>query len=295
MTTEQIEHFSQQDQYGTIFCPSFEIALFADEPRAKLVDGAIACYRLFLDRFGSEVQTFLASAMAKSRKFSQKSEDVFPTLCTDQKLLTLPMYRVFRGTSLMDYVPPVFMSGGFLNKFSCLQIHLPVGYCDRPEDVLDLCARLTAVFPYRGGYAGPALCWNDLSVDRESVVPALIKPLLKRYPGLSPGLPRTLSDQPMPPYNWLTLLGPGLLNAVGGFSRVTGDLSGDGISVLEMGSGACIRAGDTPSLGDVNRRDDLPLYRKVGAYLKPHRTYSKLRLKGMDFDETEAWLARFDT
>lgn len=295
MATMRFEDLTQQDEYGMVVCPSVEATLYSDESLSKLAEGVIACYRLFLDRFGSELQSFLASAMVKAQKFSQKKADVFPTLCGDPKLATLPMFRVFRGAGNMDYMPPVFMAGSTLNRFSCLQVQLPHTYADRPEDVLAFLGQLASNFPYRSGYAGLALCWNDLSVDRETVVPALIKPLLKRHPGLSPGLGRNLASQPMAPCNWLTLLGPGLLAAAGGLSRVKGDLAGDGISVIEMGHGACIRAGDVPKLGDLNRQDDLPLYRRVGAYLKPWRTYQKFRLKGMDFEETEAWLARFDS
>ena len=216
-------------------------------------------------------------------------------MCGDPKLATLPMFRVFRGADNMDYAPPVFMTGSKSNRFSCLQVQLPHFYADRPDDVLAFLAQLASIFPYRSGYAGLALCWNDLSVDRENVVPALIKPLLKRHPGLSPGLGRNLGSQPMAPCNWLTFLGPDLVSATGGLSRVKRDLSGEGISVIEMGDGACIRAGEVPKLGDLNRQDDLPLYRRVGAYLKPHRAYQKFRLKGMNFEETEVWLGRFDS
>lgn len=294
MAVRRHEELTSQDENGSMYCPSVEIALFSDAPRAEIAEQAIACYRLCLERFGSQLQLYLASAMMSAQKLTAARFEVFPTLCADPKLGTLPMYRAWRGGNIMDYNPPVFMTGGLLNKQSCLQVHLPAGLADQPEEILAFVAELCVRFPFRVGYAGLGLCWNDLVTGREVVVPSLIKPLLLRHPGLSPGLPRQLSAQPMPPVNWLTLLGPGLLQAAGGLDRLRRELSDDGIAIVPMGDGVCIRAGEAPMLGDTNRQDHLPLYHKVGALLKPHRPYQKLRLKGMDYEETEAWLARFD-
>lgn len=295
MTPAQLAKLTQSDEDGIMYSPSFEIALYSDQPCARLASPAIACYHAFLEGFGSDVSYFLASAMTRPRKFSLTKREVFPTLCLDDKLATLPMFRVFRGDDRLDYSPPVFMTGGFAKKFSTLQLHLPAVYIEQPEEALEFVARFASLFPYRAGYAGIGLCWDDLSVDRETMVPPLIRPLIRRYPGLSPGLPRSLSEQYLPPYNWLTLLGPELLAAVGGLSHVKEDLTEKGVTVLEMGHGACIRAGERPELGDRNRQNSLPLYRRVGAYFKPYRTYTAIRLKGLDFDETEEWLARFDS
>lgn len=294
-TSAQLATLAQRDDYGIAFSPSFEVTLYSGEPRPRIASPAIACYQRFLEQHGADVTSYLASAMTKSQKFTAAKREVFPTLCADERLDTLPMFRAFRGAGNMDYSPPVFMTGGFSRKFSCVQVQLPPDYVHRPEQALDVVARMASNFPYRSGYAGIAVCWNELSVDRETTVPPHLKPLLKRYPGLSPGIPRTLSEQPMPPYNWLTLLGPELLETVGGRSRVQRELSGGGISVLEMGDGVCIRAGDYPELGDRNRQDTLPLYRRIGAYFKPFRVYETIRIKGMDFEETEEWLARFDS
>src|SRR5262249_38312992 len=102
-------------------------------------------------------------------------------------------------------------------------------------------------------------------------------------------------DQKLPPVNWLTLLGPELLGELGGVGAVHHALSGDVVSVMSLGPGVCIRAGETPQLGDLNRRDDLPLYRKVGSYLSKYRGTQEIELTGLDEDESEEWLARFDS
>lgn len=293
-TSLSLEKFNQRDEYGTIFSVSLEIALYAQAPKGELAEGPIACFEMYRDRFRDGMKWYLASAMRKPRKYADRYAEVFPTLCREpDKSFPLPFYRVFNGDGVLDYRPPVFatLSDG---NYSCLQVHLdPAMAADWPA-LQALLAELAQAFPFRAGHVGYALCWNDMSVDRDVDVSQLIGPLLKRHPGLSIGNPFELCDQPLPPVNWLTLLGPQLLKKLGGVAKVERDLSDDAISVFPMGAGLCIKAGGAPQLGDVNRRDTLPVYRKVGAYLKPCRVAQEMELTGLDEEESEAWLARFD-
>jgi hypothetical protein len=294
-TSLSLEKFNQRDEYGTIFTVSLEIALYAQAPKSDLAEGPISCFERYRAKFRDGMKWYLAGTMRKPRKFSDKYAEVFPTLCTEpDKSFPLPFYRVFNGSGILDYRPPVFatLSDG---KYSCLQMHLDPAMAANWNDLKALLADLAKAFPFRAGHVGYAVCWNDMSVDRDADASQLIGPLLKRHPGLSIGNPFELCDQPLPPVNWLKLIGPELLKKLGGPAKVERDLSDDAISVFAMGSGLCIRAGDAPQLGDVNRRDTLPLYRKVGAYLKPYRVAQEMELTGLDEEESEAWLARFDS
>jgi len=172
---------------------------------------------------------------------------------------------------------------------------LPPEWATNWNDLRTLLAELAGAFPYRYGHVGYALCWNDMSVERDIEVSTLIRPLLKRYPGLSLGNPFELCDQDLPPVNWLTLIGPELLETIGGIDNVRQALADDdAISILPLGRGVGIKAGETPQLGDLNRGDDLPLYRKVGTYLREYRGEPEIELTGLNEEESEAWLARFD-
>jgi len=267
--------------------------LYANKALPDLADGATAVYRLFIQKFGGSVNSYHARSMRTARRFSAKYAEIFPTLC-EEPGLSLPAYQVFSGSGLQDYLPPLFATG-YHSTFSWLQLHLPTALADDPDAVLSLVAMLAERFPYRCGHVGFSLCWNNLSVARDIEVPALIGPLLKRYPGFSLGTPNELCDQDVPPVNWLTLLGPELLQKLDGLGGVRQALADDAISVTQLGAGVCIRAGETPQLGDVNRKEDLPLYRKVGSYLKDFRGQQEIELDGLDEDESEAWLARFDS
>ena len=288
-----LEKFSQRDEDGTMYSASLQFVLYANKPLPELAKGATACYELFVERFGDSLDWYLARSMRKARRFSEKYVEIFPTLCKESGP-GLPLYRVFHGSGLQDYLPPVFATGAYAD-FSWLQIHLPPALANDWKGVLTLLKVMAEPFPFRYGTVALSLCWNDMSVDRDIDVPRLIGPLLKRYPGFNVGTPRELTDQAVPPVNWLTLLGPELLRKLGGIGDVRREFADDeAISVMPLGHGALIRAGEFPQLGDRNRRDTLSLYRKVGSYLKDYRGDQEIELDGLTLEESEKWLARFD-
>ncbi len=284
---------AQADADGTMFSPSLQIVLYADKPLTELAAGAIACYQLVVQQFGGALTLYHTRSMRTTRRFEQKYADVFPTLCSANDP-GLPGYRVFNGASLQDFVPPAFTTGSY-STHSFLQLHLRAAMAEDWEQVWALLTWMALPFPFRFGTVGYSLCWNDVSVDRSNEVPRLIGPLLKRYPGLNIGTPREICDQPMPPVNWVTLLGPELLQQVGGLGPMQQSFADEPqIQVAPLGAGAVVRAGVVPQLGDRNRRDDLPQYRRVGAYLKRLRGYQEIELDGLTLEESEKWLARFD-
>ena len=289
-----LEKFTQRDKDGTLFTASLQIALYARKPLPEIADGAIACYRVFLKRFGKSVTIYLAGTMRRVRRFSEKYVEIFPTLCKESGL-GLPLYRVFNGSELQDFNPPIFATGAY-RDFSWLQVHLPPSLANDWKELLAVLTPMAEPLPFRYGTVGLSLCWNDMSVDRDNEVPALIGPLLKRHPGFNLGTPRELTDQAMPPVNWLTLLGPELLEKVGGITKLRRAFSDDkAISVMPFGDGVLIRAGEFPQVGDRNRRDNVPLYRKVGSFLKKYRGDQEIELDGLTLEESEKWLARFDS
>src|SRR4051794_7494774 len=91
-----LEKFTEQDENGAVYTVSLEIALYANKPVAELARGAIACYEFFLEKFGASVNVYLASAMRKVRRFSDKYVEVFPTLCKESGSC-FQRYRLFNG------------------------------------------------------------------------------------------------------------------------------------------------------------------------------------------------------
>ena len=288
-----LDKFNDADEYGAVYSASLQIVLYTNQRLPELAEGVSTCYRLFLDRFGDDVDRYSARSMRQARAFSAKYADVFPTLCQEQGE-GLPRFAAFHGKQKLDYRPPVFQTWQY-DGFSWLQLHLPPDSAKDRDGVLHWVSTLADAFPFRCGTVGFSLCWYEDAAARDAIVPKLIAPLYKRYPGFALGTPGDISDHPLPPVNWLTLLGPELVEKLGGVRQVSSDLGDDVISVTPMGAGICIRAGEAPQIGDRNRGDDVPAYRKVGAYLKDYRGDEYLDLPGFeDDDDTAAWLARFD-
>lgn len=287
------DKFTQRDADGAMFTPSLQIVLYANKPLPELSAGAIACYQVIVNQFGGELKLYHARSMRNPRRFIEKYADVFPTLCRESGI-ALPAYRVFNGTGLQDFVPPVFATDAYA-AYSYLQVHLPPSLADDWEQVWALLTWMALPFSFRCGTIGYSLCWNEISVDRDIEVPRLIGPLLKRYPGFNVGTPGELCDQGLPPVNWVTLLGPEPLQQLGGVAQVRQAFADEAaIAVAPLGEGVVIRAGEVPQLGDRNRKDDIPLYRRVGTYLKAFRGDQEIELDGLTLEESEKWLARFD-
>lgn len=291
-----IEKLSLQDGYGQAFTVSLEIVLYTTQPRSISGSGAVECFDRFYRDYGTSLGWYCAGNMRKSRRFSAKAIEKLQTLCSEpdgKHEAVLPDFHAAVGKDLMDIAPPAFMMGGY-NGHSYVQVHLPLQPGMTWEALHELLAELTAVFPFKAGHVGLSICCEYFSADRDQMNRRPVGVLLKRYLGLNLGEPAMFCKEGLPPVNWLTLLGPEALDRLGGMEAVVAALSDDEISVMPMGAGVCIRAGELPQLGDRNRQDDLPVYRKVGRYLKDLRLQLRPFLPGMNQDESEVWLARFD-
>lgn len=97
--------------------------------------------------------------------------------------------------------------------------------------------------------------------------------------------------------SWLTLLGPGLTAALGGREALAQNAPAE-VSVLSLGpGGAMLRAGEAPALGDVKRRDRLPVYQAVGRMVAPvvapDEALDEVAVDGMEGDDASDWIRRF--
>jgi hypothetical protein len=98
--------------------------------------------------------------------------------------------------------------------------------------------------------------------------------------------------------NWLTVLGRGCVEALGGIDLIRAAVD-PAIEIHERNHAIVLQAGPRPELGDVNRGDRLPLFRSVYHAIEdlhqPMIDAAEPFPMGRDDDEerTEAWLRRF--
>ena len=112
-----------------------------------------------------------------------------------------------------------------------------------------------------------------------------------RFPGIETAK-QALSTENLRTVNWITFVSDGLLARVGDLAALQRQLAPP-IQWHRVRDGWAIQAGPDPLPGDVNRGDNLPLYRKVARVLRPVRATLYPSVSRDDL-ESAAWYARFD-
>jgi len=161
------------------------------------------------------------------------------------------------------------------------------------NEVLSFVDRLSGFLPYSYGYVSPALSYSHFFSDTLRYI--------YRYPGFDvvhPGaVASDLDDRILGPY-WVNIFGPRsniMLNGADALRRVLPNE----VQVSSCGGGgARVVLGDVPDVGDVNRRNNLPLYRAVASIFRPYMRvpeiiYFKDEHGMADKAAQEAWHNRF--
>jgi Protein of unknown function (DUF3396) len=124
--------------------------------------------------------------------------------------------------------------------------------------------RLAQPIPYSFAYASPAILYDDAI--------GVAAKLARRYPGLdilNQGAAATSIGDKAAGVYWLSYLGPALAAALGGAVELRARLAG-AAEIVELADGRVEMAlGPEPALGDRNRREALPSYRRAAALLEP--------------------------
>ena len=99
--------------------------------------------------------------------------------------------------------------------------------------------------------------------------------------------------------SWLTILGRQWIERIGGSESLHNSLGGD-IHLIDYTCGLMLRAGEKPTYGDLTSGDNIDVYRRLSAVLKPIRVneHSGVHYGGsgkyLNSQEFRKWLARFD-
>ena len=168
---------------------------------------------------------------------------------------------------------------------------------EKPDEMLDVVRQLSDLFPFSSGLAGYAFECSRYAKE-ESQTHAWRMSMV--HPGIDivrvPVDAKAAGTDAVKGIGWLTLLGKALVAQIGTVETLRRKLGPD-IDVIETRHGVIIQAGPNPMIGDVNRGETLPLYRRVYGVLAPWIQIAAERSMSFnlvdDFVErTEAWYAR---
>jgi len=173
-----------------------------------------------------------------------------------------------------------------------LQIVLPDDH--DPSDLLHLALELGHAHPFLGGVGGYVAAWNR---DQRAAAFRAMRAWCKRYVGMDVQDPDAMSWRAraaLPGIGWLTLLGPGLLRALPGACDLAAPWH-EPVAVMPLSHGTLVRAGERPTLGDLNALVYPAAYAEVAHRLAPllpadPRPFPQW---GDDAMETAAWVRRF--
>jgi hypothetical protein len=179
-----------------------------------------------------------------------------------------------------------------------VRLVLPTAFVEASgAELLKTTLSLAGELHFHSGQAGYAINWDhrgELAFDARKRMGVLAR----RFPAIDLSeVPATLMAIPtgMKRINWVTLAGNALMEEKG---LAASEL--DGLEVHPLPHGVAVVAGDKPRLGDVNRKEDLTAYHRVGKALAKlrsaeHPAFVCDQEGDAQDDLTEEWLSYFDS
>ncbi len=185
------------------------------------------------------------------------------------------------------------------NEASYLEIHFPTAVLDSPgvPFLLKFVQQAAELVPYDSGYASLGLTYGIESQLIE--YSEAVRGLAFRHPGLdvaiNKGTAFDIAEKLRGAY-WLTFIGQEALAVLGGPQKLRKKLDRK-ISMVPVGVGWMLQAGEKPEPGDVNRGQTLPLLRSLAKVLEPVMHFNDEALGHIfnteDDEDLERWERRF--
>jgi hypothetical protein len=299
-----------KDTQAQMLRPALEFTLFSTAARADTVEGYLAFYRRFFERYGKTLRWYRTNTMKQCRKLPVLGPDPFIQVLTDRKAASSGLLGIEQhsGTTPGDFALPSveFFSEEDLSdpqdpvQRSFMRVCWPVEEVARSDEIVEFVTSVLVGVPVHSGYCGYSYYWDTGNIPAQRRLVQVNREWLLRYPGLNYGDPVTflgVADLGIPGVSWLTVLGATLADRTGGPDLLRRTLP-EQVKIIPAGSsGIVIQAGEKPGLGDVNLGNVLPLYKKVGTVLSPLRIpdewIAELPIEGLQGRENLAWYLRF--
>jgi hypothetical protein len=171
---------------------------------------------------------------------------------------------------------------------------LPTEYLEEhgPGRVRELALELAAELPFNSGHAGLAYLFPEglLGINKP------IREVCFRYPGIDlkdSSLRHELGTR-VQGANWLTFLGPPVLQALGGAEGLRAQLRSPATTVQTLNAErAVVTLGLWPEAGDLEQGRTLPEYRELARVLEPWLHMKRSTWHEFSKEDMRRWERRF--
>jgi hypothetical protein len=272
-----------------------DILAFLPGPFRDHAPGLLRFYQTALNLIGDHVRYYLFDGEGRFKKVKADTLRALPDWAgqrvAERNLYGLDLESGKAPDEQSDRAFQMYIAGAGMGH---VRLMLPA------ESLLDADAFVAVArdcldaLRFTSAYAGYAVnARRTYHASREGGRIAMIS---RRFPGIDldrPLFTADFLDDSLKSVNWLTGLGAPLLERAPDLERKLPSSA----TVIKLQHGILIRASETASTGDSNRRDDLPDYAAVGKVLTPlripvHRLGPYNGVGGAE--NTRRWLARFD-
>jgi hypothetical protein len=179
-----------------------------------------------------------------------------------------------------------------------VEIRFPPNFIEQKgiQFLADFTSEVALLLPFSSGYVSPAL--SCIAESHTTSCAKSIWPAALRYAGFDVHNNEescfAISGKVVGA-RWITFLSPNFVDQLGGSAKIAKALSG--FDLKPLNNGLAIRAGNEPEMGDVNKKIDTPLLRKLAKVLEPITIFGNPEIEDLlgGEENLHAWERRFFT
>jgi hypothetical protein len=283
-----------------MLCLNFTVYWTGTTPRESHAISKI--YETYITYFGSSVSYYRTGEMSIPRPVDSRSPQIiFDWLDRSERPDEFFSIELKSGAypDALSGQEFAILSAPYRNdRVGAIRITVPA---DDSGSLATIANVVTRHLKLHSGHGGYAIHWDHLSNSAYLSRLAMGR-LGPRFPGID--LADPFCSMMAIPFgikriNWLTVLGDVAVEKMGGIDRLERRVCDDQIAIQTFDNAVLIRAGHSPGVGDVNRREHLNCYHKVGNFLAPirsrrHPPFLASREGMIDEALSNRWLAHFD-
>ncbi len=286
----------RSNEYIVVLRPVLGLTLYLAEPAWWAREGAAEAYRLFLEAVDPKRLGFFTSSRLRKWQRVEEPRDYLEELSSVKLALDRP--RHLFSFTIADYpnTPETAFHYAEVDpdrseRASVLQLTLPPE--SDPNELMQLALQLTNLGPSLSGVGGYSVRWHR---GHQRLAFEHFYLWSQRFVGLDaedPWEAALTAHEGLHGTSWLTHVGTPLADEVGlDLDRLTNAAFSEDVLGIRTKHGLLLRAGEKPSLGDLNQLDFPTAYAEVARALDQSMAPTPVRFWGYLFEEDRSALWR---